>query len=108
MVLSACAGCALCAENCFLYMGNGQQPEYVPSYKVVKSLGKLYKKKGKLKKEELDKMAELVWKNCVLCGRCNCPFGIELPEMLAYTRKILRSQGMNGIYPYTAGAPEEK
>jgi len=106
--LAACASCTLCAESCFLFMSNDKDPRYMPSYKVVNSLGKLYKKGGKVNRAQLEEMKELIWKNCVLCGRCYCPFGIDLPNMLAFARTILRSQGIYGIYPYTLGAPESE
>jgi len=105
--LAACAGCSLCAESCFLFVSKNQDPRYMPSYKVVHSLGKLYKKKGKVNWKALEEMKDLVWKNCVLCERCYCPFGIDIPNMIAFTRSILRSQGISGVYPHTLGAPEE-
>ena len=45
--LSFCAHCSLCAESCFLYMAHDKDPQYMPSYKVIHSLGKLYKKRVK-------------------------------------------------------------
>ena len=105
--LAACAGCSLCAESCFLFVSKNQDPRYMPSYKVVHSLGKLYKKKGNVNWKALEEMKDLVWKNCVLCERCYCPFGIDIPNMIAFTRSILRSQGISGVYPHTLGAPEE-
>ena len=106
--LAACASCTLCAESCFLFTGKDQDPQYMPSYKVLKSLGRLYKKKGRVERKELNTMADLVWRNCVLCGRCYCPFGIDIPYMIAFTRSILRSQGICGVYPHTLGAPEDE
>ncbi len=105
--LSACASCSLCAESCFLFMSKNKDPRYMPSYKVIHSLGKLYKKKGKVDRAALDEMKNLVWKNCVLCERCYCAFGIDIPNMIAFTRSILRSQGISGVYPHTFGAPED-
>jgi Fe-S oxidoreductase len=104
--LEACAGCTICAESCFLFMEKGQDPEYMPSYKVLKTLGRLYRKGGKVTPGELARMQQLLWKNCVLCGRCYCPFGIDMPNMLAFARGILRSQGIYGVFPHTSGAPE--
>jgi Fe-S oxidoreductase len=106
LCLAACASCTLCAESCFLFMSNDKDPHYMPSYKVVNSLGKLYRKRGKVSRVQLEEMKELVWKNCVLCGRCYCPFGIDLPNMIAFARSILRSQGVYGVYPHSLGAPE--
>ena len=105
--LSACASCSLCAESCFLFMNKDQDPKYMPSYKVIHSLGKLYKKRGKVDRASLEEMKDLVWKNCILCERCYCAFGIDIPDMIAFTRGILRSQGIDGIYPHTFGAPDD-
>ncbi len=106
--LSACASCSICAESCFLFMSKDKDPQYMPSYKVVNSLGKLYKKRGKVDRLFLEKMRDLIWKNCVLCERCYCPFGIDIPGMIAFARSICRSQGISGVYPHTLGAPEEE
>ena len=107
LCLSTCAGCTLCAESCFLFRSHDGDPRYMPSYKVLKSLGMLYKKKGKVSREQLEEMKELVWGNCALCGRCYCPFGIDIPNMIAFARSILRSQGICGVYPHSQGAPED-
>ena len=107
LCLAACAGCTLCAESCFRFRGSGEDPRYMPSYKVLKSLGKLYKKRGKVSRAQLEQMKELVWKNCALCGRCYCPLGIDLPNMIAFTRSILRSQGIDGAYPDSLEPPDE-
>ncbi len=101
--LSACAGCTLCAESCFLFMNHGQDPRYMPSYKVLNSLGVLYKKGGKVSREQLEQIKKIVWKDCALCGRCYCPLGIDLPSMVAFARSILRSQGVDGVYPDSLG-----
>ena len=105
--LAACASCSLCAESCFLFISKNKDPRYMPSYKVIHSLGKLYKKKGKVDLAALEEMRDLVWKNCVLCERCYCAFGIDIPNMIAFTRSILRSQGISGVYPHTFGAPDD-
>lgn len=106
--LAACAGCSLCAESCFLFELNDQNPRYMPSYKVLNSLGRLYRTRGRATREQLHGMAELVWRNCVLCGRCYCPFGIDIPAMIAFTRSILREQDIPGVYPHSLGAPEDE
>ena len=105
--LSACAGCTLCAESCFLFRSHDGDPRYMPSYKVLNSLGTLYRKRGKVSRVQLEQMKELIWRNCVLCERCYCPFGIDLPNMIAFARSILRSQGICGVYPHSLGSPEE-
>jgi hypothetical protein len=73
---------------------------------VLHSLGVLYKKKGKLSRAQLEQMKELVWGNCALCERCYCPLGIDLPNMIAFVRSILRSQGICGAGPSPPDSPE--
>ncbi len=94
--LSHCAHCSLCAESCFLYMEHHKDPQYMPSYKAINSLGRLYRKRGKVDRKLLTEMKGIVWRNCVLCGRCYCPIGIHIPSMIAFARSILRSQD---VYP---------
>jgi heterodisulfide reductase subunit C len=103
---AACASCSLCAESCFLYQGNNHDPRYMPSYKWLSSLGEIYRKRGNVDRAFLEKTKENIWKNCMLCMRCYCPFGIDIPGLIALARSIYRSQGVYGIYPYTVGAPE--
>ena len=95
-ILNYCLHCSLCAESCFLYMSHDGDPQYMPSYKVINSLGKLYKKKGNVELEFLEGIKGMVWSNCVLCHRCYCPIGIDIPRMIDFTRSICRSQG---VYP---------
>jgi len=94
--LSFCAHCSLCAESCFLYRAHNKDPQYMPSYKAIQSLGKLYKKRGEVDRRFLMDIKKIVWRNCVLCGRCYCPIGIHIPSMIAFTRSICRSQD---VYP---------
>ncbi|MEA3333966.1 MAG: (Fe-S)-binding protein [Pseudomonadota bacterium] len=91
-ILSYCVHCSICAESCFLYMSHDGDPQYMPSYKVINSLGKLYKKKGNVDREFLEGIKGMVWNNCVLCHRCYCPIGIDIPRMIDFTRSICRSQ----------------
>jgi Fe-S oxidoreductase len=105
--LAACASCSLCAESCFLYMGNNHDPQYMPSYKMLSSVGALYRKKGNVDQSFFERTKHLIWKNCVLCMRCYCPFGIDLPRLIALARSIYRTQGICGVYPHALGAPEE-
>ena len=107
LCLSACAGCTLCAESCFLFRSHDGDPQYMPSYKVLKTLGTLYRKRGSATRAQLERMRDLVFRNCVLCGRCYCPFGIDIPNMIAFARSVLRTQGICGVYPHTLGATEE-
>ena len=96
-LLSHCAHCSLCAESCFLYVTHDRDPQYMPSYKAINSLGKLYRKRGKVDRDFLESIKGVVWRNCVLCRRCYCPIGIDIPSMIAFARSICRSQG---VYPH--------
>ncbi len=95
--LEICAHCGLCADSCFFYLAHDKDPKYMPSYKVMKTLGELYAKNGKVDGATLEKMAEIVWGDCTACRRCSmyCPFGIDIATMIAATRAILFTQGLH-------------
>lgn len=94
--LEICAHCGYCADSCFFYLAHDKDPKYMPAYKVMKTLGTLYKKNGDVGLEELKEMAEVAWGDCTACRRCSmyCPFGIDIAVMIAATRAILCSQGL--------------
>lgn len=96
--MKACAHCSLCAESCFLFQARNKDPKYMPSYKFLNSLGVLYKKKGKVDRLTLEEIRDIVWKRCVLCTRCYCPMGIDIPDLIATARRICRSQGVYHEY----------
>ena len=90
--LRVCAHCSLCAESCFLFHVHDGDPRYMPSHKFINSIGQLYKKKGRVDRKGLEEISEIVWRRCVLCTRCYCPLGIDIPEMIALARNICRCQ----------------
>nr|HID58489.1 (Fe-S)-binding protein [Desulfobacterales bacterium] len=94
--LQICAHCGLCADSCLFYLAHDKDPKYMPSYKVAKTLGKLYKRKGKVDRGTLEEMAEILYGNCTLCRRCAmyCPFGIDIAIMMSAARIICCSQGL--------------
>jgi len=96
--LRMCTHCGLCADSCFLYRANDRAPEYMPSYKFLNSIGVLFKKKGKVGKPAVEEMGALVFENCVLCTRCYCPFGIDIPALITLGRRACRSQGVFRAY----------
>ena len=98
-MLRICAHCGLCADSCFLYRTKDRLPEYMPSHKFIHSIGVLYKKKGNVTPKEMEEIRDIVWKRCVLCTRCYCPLGIDIPEMIAWGRTICRSQDIT--YDFT-------
>lgn len=93
--LSHCMHCTLCAESCFLFMARDKDPQYMPSYKVLNSLGVLYRHRGRVDRPFLEKIKKIVWRNCVLCRRCYCPVGVDIPRMITLARAVCRSQGVH-------------
>ena len=94
LALQVCAHCSLCAESCFLFTTRGRKPEYMPSYKMIHTVGRLLKQKGRVDRACLEEMRDLLWENCVLCTRCYCPLGIDIPEMITLGRRVCRSQNV--------------
>jgi len=92
--LKACVHCSLCADSCFLYTTHNRKPRYMPAYKLIHSIGRLYKKKGRVDRACLEEIRDVVWKDCVLCTRCYCVCGIDIPGLLSLARDICRSQGV--------------
>ena len=92
--LKVCAHCALCAESCFLYMSRNKDPIYMPAHKFINTTGLLYKRRGVVDRSCLEEIREIAWKRCVLCMRCYCPLGIDIPDMIALARQVCRSQGI--------------
>jgi ferredoxin len=97
MMLLYCARCSNCAESCFFY-ANTRDASYIPSHKVFSSLGKLYRAKEKIERRDLENMVDTIWNKCVLCERCYCPIGLNIPEMISLARSICRSQGVYKTY----------
>ncbi len=94
-MLGACASCGMCAESCFFYKNTGDR-RAVPSYKIRKTMGRLFSRKGRVSRAELEAMAELLWGHCALCRQCYCPMGIDLSAIMAWGRAICRSQDIEG------------
>ncbi len=93
--LSICSRCGLCAESCFVYLANDRNPKLSPAYKFHKTLGEMYRRKGKLTPEFLNKCYEISWLQCTMCKRCSifCPFGIDIATMITISRHVCHSQG---------------
>lgn len=53
--LSICSRCGLCAESCFFYLAKDKDPKLSPAYKVRATLGEIYRRKGKVDREFLQK-----------------------------------------------------
>ena len=96
--LQACVHCSLCSESCFMFQQSGGDPTYTPSYKAINSIGKIWKKKGRLSEAEYETIRELVFDKCVLCMRCYCPLGISIPTLIAAARSACRERGVHRWY----------
>ena len=107
LFLSICASCGFCADSCFLYR-NRKDYKYMPSYKAINSLGRMFKKRGRLKLSDLLEMKEHVWGKCVMCRRCYCPFGIDISGMISWARTICRTQGVYERYDIDVMGAGEK
>lgn len=93
--LSICARCGLCAESCFFYLANKNDPKQVPSYKIQSTLGELVKRKGNVDNAFMQMCMDTAWAKCTCCNRCGtyCPMGIDMGVMFSYLRGLLFSQG---------------
>ena len=96
--LSVCARCSMCAESCFLYKATHRDLTYMPSYKMINSIGHILKKKGKLSEEELHNIKQIVWEKCVLCTRCYCSLGVDIPYLISLARDFCRQKGVFKTY----------
>lgn len=94
-MINACESCGICAESCFYYKNTGDRKS-VPSYKMRKTVGRLFRRGGRVSRGELEFMAGLLWGRCALCRQCYCPMGIDLSSMMALGREICRSQNIDG------------
>ena len=62
--LSVCAHCAMCADSCFFYRTNNNDPTQIPSYKIQATLGELLRRKGKVDAEFMIKCMDAAWGKC--------------------------------------------
>lgn len=94
--LNICASCGLCAESCFVYLGNDRNPRLSPAYKFRHTLGEMYRRKGRVDEAFLASCFDILWLQCTMCKRCSmhCPFGIDVASMIALARGICHSQGV--------------
>ncbi len=94
--LSICASCGLCADSCLFYLAKNKDPKLSPAYKVRATLRELYRRKGEVDREFLEKCYNIIWGECTTCRRCSlfCPFGIDISVMITAMRGICNSQGI--------------
>jgi Fe-S oxidoreductase len=108
--LSICSRCGLCADSCFYYISHDNDPKLSPAYKVKSTIGEMYKKKGNVDRDFLEKCSHTVWFRCTMCKRCSifCPFGIDIASMIMTARRVCHSQGMapEKLLEFTANCKE--
>ncbi|HUT70122.1 MAG TPA: (Fe-S)-binding protein [Desulfatiglandales bacterium] len=94
--LGICSRCGLCAEGCLFYLAHDKDPRMSPAYKVRKTLGEMYRRKGRVDREFLEQCKEILWGECTTCKRCSlyCPFGIDVATMISKARSVCCSQGV--------------
>ncbi|MDL2306707.1 (Fe-S)-binding protein [Desulfovibrio sp. OttesenSCG-928-C06] len=93
--LEICARCGMCADSCFLYRVNKNDPKQVPAYKIQTTLGEMIRRKGQVDNAFMRHAMDVAWSQCTCCNRCSqfCPHGIDTGVMISYMRGILFSQG---------------
>ncbi|GAB6094539.1 (Fe-S)-binding protein [Desulfatiferula olefinivorans] len=93
--LSMCTNCGLCAESCFFYLANDNDPEQIPAFKIQSTLGELVRRKGKVDNAFMQRAMDTAWGKCTCCNRCGlyCPMGIATGVMMSYLRGLCFSQG---------------
>ena len=96
--LSACVHCAICADSCFKFRQSGNDPTVSPSYKAINTIGRIWRRRGRLSPAEYERIRELAWDKCVLCMRCYCPIGISIPSLIASARSVCREMGVSRTY----------
>ncbi len=106
--LNACVKCGLCAESCMYYLAL-KEPQFVPGAKaeLVSSIYRRYNTfTGKiapslfnakeLNKEMADKMVDMLFGACTMCGRCvkHCSIGVDIPYIVRKGREMLAAMDM--------------
>lgn len=93
--LAICAHCGMCAESCFFYKTNNNDPTQIPSYKIQSTLGEMLRRKGRVDTEFMIHAMDVAWGKCTCCNRCGlyCPHGIDTGVMFSYLRGILFKHG---------------
>jgi len=94
--LGICSRCGLCADSCFVYRSNDNDPHLSPAYKFKSTIGEIYRRRGRVDRAFLERCLEPLWLQCTTCKRCSmiCPFGIDIATLISLGRHICQSQGV--------------
>jgi len=105
--LNSCVHCGLCAESCIYFQAMPDE-KFVPAKKVdlVASVYRRYNTlTGKtlpglvgarnLDEATINKMVDLLYGACTMCGRCNahCSIGLDISFLVRTGRKMLSNMG---------------
>jgi Fe-S oxidoreductase len=106
--LNSCVHCGLCGQSCHYYLNNPDL-RYLPGYKV-EQLARIYRRyftsvgrlfpwwngAKDLDKQVIQEMADILFGNCSLCGRCtlHCSIGIDIPFVVRTGRTLLVELGL--------------
>ena len=81
-----------------MFTASGRDPGFTPSYKVINSIGKIFRSRGRLSEAEYRSISDLVWNRCALCMRCYCPVGVSIPSLIACARAACSERGIFPTY----------
>jgi Fe-S oxidoreductase len=105
--LNSCVHCGLCAESCIYYLADPDS-KFIPAVKVdmISSIYRRYKTvSGKiapklvgareLNDETIEKMTDLFFGSCTMCGRCvpHCSIGVDISYLVRKGREMLSRMG---------------
>ena len=98
--VDTCVHCGLCSDACHHFLSMGRDPKYSPAGKVKRTLGEIFRKKGKVSPEFIKNASIIASTECNLCRRClmYCPFGIDVAYMMKVVRRICHKLGVTALY----------
>lgn len=106
--LNACVKCGLCADSCMFYK-KFSDPDYIPASKValVSSIYRRYNTLSgrlipslvgaeKMSQEMAERMVDLLFGACTMCGRCvkHCSIGVDIAFVVRKGREMLAEMGL--------------
>jgi len=98
--VDTCVHCGLCSDACHHFLSMGRDPKYSPAGKVKRTLGEIFRKKGKVSPEFIKSASIIASTECNVCRRCSmyCPFGIDVAYMMKVVRRICHKLGVTALY----------
>lgn len=105
--LNSCVRCGLCAGSCHYYLSE-EKPSYIPGSKVKQFtsvynrnytlIGKLLQiitGASKYNEQTIEKLFDLAFGSCSMCGRCtlHCSIGLDIALLMRTARAMLTVMG---------------